>query len=169
MPALSPAQLPAGTAVGWYVDSNNLTHVLTRTPFQVALFKQGAWGDPNYTRPNGPALSTLTPFQAQPHPSDHTVLLTTRLTVHAQSRVSGTVTGPHGTSVLIRGGGSRFGSPLRAGSSSSSSRTGGSRARCRSASASTRAGYGAARTRSASSPSIPWGRHSRMTLRFRYP
>ena len=33
VPPLQPAELPPGTAVGWYVDSSNLTHVLTRTPF----------------------------------------------------------------------------------------------------------------------------------------
>src|SRR5262249_33826103 len=57
IPLLQPAQLPPGTAVGWYADSNNLIHVLTRTPFQVALFRQGAWGDPTYTSANGPALA----------------------------------------------------------------------------------------------------------------
>ncbi len=169
VPALSPAQLPAGTAVGWYVDSNNLTHVLTRTPFQVALFKQGAWGDPNYTGPNGPALSTLTPFQAQPHPSDHTVLLTTRLTVHAQSRVSGTVTGPHGTSVVIRGGGSRFGAPLRAGSyhvvQSYRRKPSSMQIRLRLDARGLRRGSYALRVVALD----PWGRHSRLTLRFRYP
>src|SRR5581483_2365270 len=58
VPSIQSAQLPTGTTVGWYADSSNLTHVLTRTPFQLALFKQGAWGDPTYTGPTGPALTT---------------------------------------------------------------------------------------------------------------
>jgi GH25 family lysozyme M1 (1,4-beta-N-acetylmuramidase) len=116
VPPLQPAQLPPGTAVGWYVDSNNLTHVLTRTPFQVALFKQGAWGDPTYTSANGPALATQTRFQALPHPADGSLQLLTRIAVHSQARVSASVTGPHGVPVLVLGKGSRFGARLRPGS-----------------------------------------------------
>ena len=37
-----PARRSAGTST-----RTTSTHVLTRTPFQVALFKQGAWGDPD--------------------------------------------------------------------------------------------------------------------------
>ena len=103
------------TAVGWYADSNNLTHVLTRTPFQVALFKQGAWGDPTYTSPTGPALRTQTKFQALRHPADHSLLLLTRLAVHSQARMSASVTGPHRTPVVILGQGSRFGARLKTG------------------------------------------------------
>src|SRR5207344_2793158 len=40
VPPLQASQLPPGTAVGWYADGNNLTHVVTRTPFQVSLFKK---------------------------------------------------------------------------------------------------------------------------------
>ncbi|HKD95816.1 MAG TPA: glycoside hydrolase family 25 protein [Gaiellaceae bacterium] len=112
VPSLQPEQLPPGTAVGWYVDSSNLTHVLTRTPFELALFKQGAWGDPAYTSPTGPALETLTTFQALPHPADHTLLLLTRIAVHSQARMSGSVTGPHGVKIPILGKGSRFGANL---------------------------------------------------------
>ena len=116
VPLLQPAQLPAGTAVGWYADPSNLTHVLTRTPFELAWFKQGAWGDPTYTSPTGPALATQTPFRALPHPADRTVLLLTRLAVQSQARVSGSVTGPGGTTVAILGRGSRFGGRLKDGS-----------------------------------------------------
>jgi GH25 family lysozyme M1 (1,4-beta-N-acetylmuramidase) len=169
VPALQPAQLPAGTAVGWYVDSNNLTHVLTRTPFQIALFKQGAWGDPTFTGPTGPALSRLTPFQALRHPSDRTVVLSTRLAVHSQARVSGSVTGPHGTAGVIRGGGSRFGARLKAGSFhvvQSYRRTPSSmQIHLRLDTRGLRRGSYTLRVVALD----PWGRHSRLRLRFRYP
>ena len=42
--------------------------MLTRTPFRISLFKQGAWGDPTYSSPHGPALATQSHFQAVPHP-----------------------------------------------------------------------------------------------------
>src|SRR5262249_25375449 len=116
VPLLQPAQLPPGTAVGWYADSSNLTHVLTRTPFQVALFRQGAWGDPTYTGPNGPTLTTQTTFQALPHPADHSLLLLTRLAVHSQARVSASVTGPGRKTIAVLGKGSRFGGRLKTGS-----------------------------------------------------
>ena len=119
VPPLQPAQLQPGTAVGWYVDANKLTHVLTRTPFRASLFKQGAWGDPTYSSPNGPALATQSHFQAVPHPADRSLLLLTRLAVHSQARISASVTGPHGTVVPILGKGSRFGGLLKTGSSSS--------------------------------------------------
>jgi hypothetical protein len=169
VPLLQPAQLPAGTAVGWYLDANNLTHVLTRTPFQLSMFKQGAWGDPTYTSPNGPALATQTHFQALPHPSDRSLLLLTRLAVHSQARVSASITGPHGTTVPVIGRGSRFGANLKPGTFQlvqSYRRTPGSmqvRLRLN------------ARTLLRGSYSLrivaldPWGRRSRLTLRFRYP
>ena len=169
VPSLQPAQLPAGTAVGWYVDSNNLTHVLTRTPFQIALFKQGAWGDPRYTSPNGPALSTQTHFQALPHPSDRTLLLLARLAVHSQSRVSASIAGPHGTIVPVIGRGSRFGAPLKAGTFQlvqSYRRTPGSmQVRLRLNARTLLRGPYSLRIVALD----PWGRRSRLTLRFRYP
>src|SRR5262249_61988990 len=94
VPSLQPAELPAGTAVGWYLDANNLTHVLTRTPFQLSLFRRGAWGEPTYTSPNGPALATQTHFHALPHPSDRSLLLLTRLALRSQARASASVIGP---------------------------------------------------------------------------
>ena len=115
VPSLQPAQLPSGTAVGWYVDSSNLTHVLTRTPFQLALFKQGAWGDPTYTSPNGPTLATQTPFQALPHPADHSLLLLTRLAVHVAGPPVRLRNRPAPAPVAILGKGSRFGARLKAG------------------------------------------------------
>lgn len=168
VPSLQPAQLPTGTAVGWYVDSNNLTHVLTRTPFEVSLFKQGAWGDPTYTSPNGPALATQTRFRALPHPSDGSLLLLTRLAVHSQARMSASVTGPHGLTIPILGKGSRFGASLRAGTfqlvQAYRRKPGQMQVRLRLN----------ARTLLRGSYSLrvvavdPWGRHGRLTLRFRY-
>jgi hypothetical protein len=169
VPALQPAQLPLGTAVGWYVDSSNLTHVFTRTPFQLSLFKQGAWGDPTYSSPNGPALETQAKFQAVPHPADHSLLLVTRLAVHSQARISASVTGPHGTPVPIIGSGSRFGAPLKAGTFQVVQvyrrKPGVIPVRLRlNARTLTRGPYSLRIV-----ALDPWGRRGRMTLRFRYP
>jgi len=168
VPSLQPAQLPTGTAVGWYVDANNLTHVLTRTPFEVSLFKQGAWGDPTYTSPNGPALALQTPFHTLPHPADKSLLLLAQLVVHSQARMSASVTGPHGVTIPILGKGSRFGSLLSAGTlqlaQSYRRKPGAMQVRLRLN----------ARTLLRGSYSLrivgvdPWGRHGRMTLHFRY-
>jgi GH25 family lysozyme M1 (1,4-beta-N-acetylmuramidase) len=162
-----PPQLPAGMAVGWYVDSSNLTHVLTRTPFQIAQFKQGAWGDPTYTSPNGPSLGKQTAFQALPHPSDQTVLLTTRLAVHSQARISASVTGPHGVPVAILGKGSRFGARLRVGSfdavQSYRRKPGSLQIHLRLNARGLRPGSYSFRVVAVD----PWNRRSRLTLRFR--
>jgi hypothetical protein len=168
VPSLQPAQLPTGTAVGWYVDASNLTHVLTRTPFEIALFKQGAWGDPTYTSPTGPALTTQTKFQTLRHPADHSLLLLTRLAVHSQARLTGAVTGPHGVSVPILGKGSRFGANQHAGTlriAQSYRRTPGSmQVRLRLDAPTLRPGPYSLRIAAVD----PWGRHGRLTLRFRY-
>ncbi len=167
MPPLQPAQLPPGTAVGWYVDANNLTHVLTRTPFQVALFKQGAWGDPTFTSPTGPALKTQTRFQALPHPADHSILLLTRLAVHSQARITASVTGPHRTSVVILGHGSRFGARLEGGGfrtvQAYRRKPGSMQVRLRLNARTLRPGRYSLRVVAVD----PWGRHGRKTLRFR--
>jgi GH25 family lysozyme M1 (1,4-beta-N-acetylmuramidase) len=169
VPALQPAALPAGTAVGWYVDSSNLTHVLTRTPFQIALFKQGAWGDPTYTSPSGPTLTKQAPFEELPHPSDHTIVLTTRLAERAQARLSAAVTGPHRTSVAILGKGSRLGTALRRGSFTTAQsykrKPGTVRLRLRLNARALRAGSYSLRVVAVD----PWGRHRGLTLRFRLP
>jgi GH25 family lysozyme M1 (1,4-beta-N-acetylmuramidase) len=168
VPPLQPAQLLPGTAVGWFGDPNNLVHVLTRTPFQVALFKQGAWGDPTYTSPNGPALATQSKFQALPHPADHTLLLLTRLAVHSQARLSASVTGPHRAPVQILGKGSRFGAPLKAGSfrvvQSYRRKPGTTPVRLRLNARVLRPGPYSLRVVAVD----PWGRRSHVTLRFRY-
>jgi GH25 family lysozyme M1 (1,4-beta-N-acetylmuramidase) len=167
VPPLQPAQLPPGTAVGWYGDSNGLTHVLTRTPFQLAFFKQGAWGDPTYTSPSGPALATQTRFRAVPHPADHSLLLLTRLAVHSQARMSATVTGPHRTPVVILGKGSRFGARLRPGGlklvQAYRRKPGALQVHLRLNARILPAG----RYRLRIVAVDPWGRHGRRTLRFR--
>jgi GH25 family lysozyme M1 (1,4-beta-N-acetylmuramidase) len=168
VPPLQPALLPAGTAVGWYVDSNKLTHVLTRTPFQVSLFKQGAWGDPTYTSPNGPALAIETPFRALPHPADRSLLLLTRLAVHSQARLTAWVTGPRGLRIPILGKGSRFGAPLGAGTfqlvQAYRRKPGVMQVRLRLNARALRPGAYSLRVVAVD----PWGRHGRRTLRFRY-
>ena len=168
VPPLQGGQLLPGTAVGWYVDTNNLTHVLTRTPFEIALFKQGAWGDPTYTGPTGPSLATQSTFRALPHPADHSLLLLTRLAVHGQSRVSGSVTGPKGVTVPVVGRGSRFGARLRAGTfrlvQSYRRKPGTMQVRLRLSVRSLRPGAYTLRVAALD----PWGRHSRLRLRFRY-
>jgi GH25 family lysozyme M1 (1,4-beta-N-acetylmuramidase) len=167
VPPLQPAQLPAGTAVGWYADSNNLTHVLTRTPFQVALFKQGAWGDPTYTSPNGPALAKQTRFRALPHPADRSLVLLTRLAVHSQARITASVTGPHGVPVSILGRRSRFGARLGAGSyravQSYRRKPGSLQVDLRLNARVLRSGSYRLRVVAVD----PWGRRSRLTLSFR--
>ena len=169
VPALNPPQLPPGTAVGWYADSSNLTHVLTRTPFQLSLFKQGAWGDPTYTSPNGPALQTQNKFQALPHPADHSLLLLTRLAVHSQARISAWVTGPHATPIPILGKGSLFGAALKTGTFQTVQayrrKPGSMPVRLRLNARTLRRGPYSLRIVAVD----PWGRHGRMTLRFRYP
>jgi hypothetical protein len=168
VPTLQPAQLPPGTSVGWYVDSTSLTHVLTRTPFQVGLFKQGAWGDPTYTSPNGPALATQTKFQATPHPADRTLVLLTRLAVQSQARVSGSITGPHGLAVPILGNGSRFGGRLKGGPlplvQAYRRKPGSMQVRLRLNARLLPHGSYSLRVFAVD----PWGRRSHLTLRFRY-
>lgn len=169
IPALSPAELPPGTAVGWYVDSSNLTHVLTRTPFQVALFKRGAWGDPTYTSPNGPSLRAQVPLEVLPHAADHTILLSTRLSLHSQAQLSASVTGSGQRSVAILGNGSRLGVRLRAGGyrivKAYRPRPGTVIVRLRLNARGWRPGSYRLRVVAFD----PWRRRSGLTLRFRYP
>jgi GH25 family lysozyme M1 (1,4-beta-N-acetylmuramidase) len=168
VPALQQAQLPPGTAVGWYVDTNSLTHVLTRTPFQVALFKQGAWGDPTYSSPTGPALARQSTFRALPHPADHSLLLLTRLAVHSQARVTGSVTGPRGVTIPVLGKGSRFGAPLKAGTfrlvQAYRRKPGSMQVRLRVDARTLRPGRYAMHVVALD----PWGRRSHLNVRFRY-
>ncbi|HEU5215177.1 MAG TPA: glycoside hydrolase family 25 protein [Gaiellaceae bacterium] len=170
LPALQPAALPPGTAVGWYVDSANRTHVLTRTPLQLALFKQGAFGDPTYTSPNGPTLNAQRPLEVLPHGADHTLLLLTRLSLHAQARLSASVLGRGGRIVPILGSGSRLGVRLGAGrafrvAQAYRARPGTVIVRLRLNARGWRPG--AYRLRVVALD--PWGRRKALTMRFRYP
>jgi hypothetical protein len=169
IPTLQPAELPQGTAVGWYVDSSNLTHVLTRTPFQIALFKRNAWGDPSFTSPNGPSLRTQVPLEVRPHAADHTILLSTRLSLQSQAQMSAQVIGPGRRPVAILGSGSRLGVRLRPGGFSIAKayrpRPGTVIVHLRLNARGWRPG--AYRLRIVALD--PWGRRSGLTLRFRYP
>lgn len=169
IPALQPAALPPGTAVGWYVDASNLTHVLTRTPFQIALFKRNTWGDPTYTSPNGPSLRTQRPLEVLPHLADHTILLSTRLTLRSQAQMSASVTGPGHRTVAILGSGSRLGVRLRPGGyrivKTYRPRPGVVLVRLRLNARGWRPGSYRLRVVAVD----PWRRRSGLTLRFRYP
>ncbi|HLY85170.1 MAG TPA: GH25 family lysozyme [Gaiellaceae bacterium] len=170
IPALQPAELPPGTTVGWYSDSNKLTHVLTRTPFQIALFRQGAWGDPTYTSPNGPTLKTQVPLEVLPHPADHSIVVATRLTLASQAQLTAAVTGPYHRRVAILGKGSRFGARLAPGrgyavAKSTRSRPGTVVIHLRLNARGWRPGRYQLRVVAVD----PWGRRKGLTLRFRYP
>ena len=170
VPPLQPAQLPPGTVVGWYVDSSNLTHVLTRTPLQLSLFKRGAWGDPTYTSANGPALKTQVPLEVLPRRADRSILLVTRLSLHSQARLSASVTGPGRKPVPILGQGSRLGARLRAGRAFLLART----YRSRPGTVLVHLRLNARRWLPGSYRARlvaldPWGRRSVLNLRFRYP
>jgi GH25 family lysozyme M1 (1,4-beta-N-acetylmuramidase) len=169
VPPLEPAALPAGTAVGRYVDAGNHTHVLTRTPLALALFKQGAWGDPNYTSPNGPALKAQVPLEVLPHRADRSLLLLTRLSLQSQARISASVTGPGRRVVPILGSGSRLGTRLHSGAfrlvQAYRSRPGTVVVRLRLNARGWRPGAYRLRLNAVD----PWGRHKALALRFRYP
>ncbi len=170
VPALNPPVLPAGTAVGSYVDSNHFTHVLTRTPFQLALFRRGAWGDPRYTATGGPKLTTQRPLEVLPHPADHSLLLMTRLSLHSQARLSVSVARGRARPVAIFGKGSRLGPRLRSGRGYRVAKTYRPRpgtiiVRLRVNARGWRPGAYKVRFVAID----PWGRRSRLALRFRYP
>jgi GH25 family lysozyme M1 (1,4-beta-N-acetylmuramidase) len=112
---LDPPQLPAGEEVGSYLDSDGLTHVLTREPLRLSLFTAGAWGDPTYTSPDGTGLTRSLPLQAVSHRADRTLLVITQLTSVEQVRLSATITGPGHKKIAILPKGSRLGSRLPAG------------------------------------------------------
>ncbi|HLX32874.1 MAG TPA: glycoside hydrolase family 25 protein [Gaiellaceae bacterium] len=112
VPVLNPPQLPAGQQIGRYLDTNSLTHVLTRAPLDLALFTAGAWGDPTYTSPNGPALSQKKPLEALFRRSDKSVLVLTRVSALSQTRLTATITGAGGKKIGILPNGSRLGAPL---------------------------------------------------------
>jgi GH25 family lysozyme M1 (1,4-beta-N-acetylmuramidase) len=168
VPPLQPGTLPPGTTVGWYVDASSLTHVLTRTPLEFALFKKGAWGDPTYTSPNAPALRAQVPLEVVPHRADRSLVISTRIALNAQARVSASVTGAGGT-VPILGKGSRLGVRLRAGTlrlaQAYRARPGAMLVHLRLNARGWRPGSHRLRIVALD----PWGRRGVLTLRFRYP
>jgi GH25 family lysozyme M1 (1,4-beta-N-acetylmuramidase) len=169
VPPLAPSVLPPGTTVGRFVDAGNHTHVLTRTPLSVALFKQGGWGDPNYTSPTGPALKAQVPLEALPHRADRTLLLVTRLSLQSQARISASVVGAGGRVVPILGSGSRLGVPLHPGAfglvQAYRPRPGTVLVRLRLNARAWRPGTYRLRFNAVD----PWGRRKALALRFRYP
>jgi hypothetical protein len=95
-------------------------------------------------------------------------VLATRLAVHSQARISGSVTGPHATAVPILGRGSRFGGLLKAGTfqvvQAYRRKPGLLEVRLRlNARTLVRGTYGLRIV-----AVDPWGRRGRITLRFRY-
>ena len=144
--------------------------MLTRTPFQLALFKKGAWGDPTLSAANGPALKAQVPLEVLPHVADHTILLLTRLSLNSQAQLTASVIGRSGSSVAILGKGSRLGVRLHAGSAAHvvhayRPRPGTVIVRLRLNGRNWRPG--AYRLRITAFD--PWRRRGSLTLRFRYP
>jgi hypothetical protein len=115
VPTLATAALPPGTVVGTYVDANGLTHVLTRTPLRLALFKRRTWGDPTYTSPKGPSLVRQTKVRVLVRRASRSVLVLARLAAQSQTKLTATVLRPRGGTISIVGKGSRLGVRLRPG------------------------------------------------------
>jgi GH25 family lysozyme M1 (1,4-beta-N-acetylmuramidase) len=113
--ALDPPQLIAGESVGSYLDTDGLTHILTRVPLQTALFTAGAWGDPTYTSAAGPQLAEKSPLRVVPHRSDRTLLVLTQLSSPEQTRLTAAIVAPNGKKVGILLKGSRLGARLSPG------------------------------------------------------
>ena len=112
VPTLSLPALPSGEQLGAYTAEDGTTHVLTRSPLDLSLFTAGAWGDPTYTSPAGPALTEQTPLKVLPRASDRTVLVLMRLTATEQTRLTATITSPTGKIVSILPKGSVLGTRL---------------------------------------------------------
>lgn len=169
VPAVAGATLPANAAVGSYVDSTGLTHVLVRTPLRLAVFPRGGWGDPRYTTAKGPSLTQLGRFRLAPQ-RDRTLLLLTRLATRSQARLHAWITGPHGTHVRILGKGSRLGPALRYPGSYKVAKT--ERDRPGSFPARLRVNARALRVGGRYALHVwavdPWGRHQALSLRFVY-
>lgn len=170
VPLLPTPVLPAGTAVGAYVDSLGLTHVLTRTPLNVALFERGAWGDPTLTATGGPVLTRQTAVRVLTRAPSHSVLVLARLSLQGQARLAATVFRLGGHRLAVLGKGSRLGAPLEAGKAfrvvrAELDRPGAVRLRLRLNSRVVLPGSYRVRIDAVN----PWGRRSRLTLRFRYP
>lgn len=112
---LSPPQLAPGEIVGSYLDTDGLTHALTRVPLRLALFTAGGWGDPTYTSPKGPAL-TASPLKTVFQRASHTLVVLTQLSSASQARLTAFIVAPDGRRLGILLSGSRLGSRLTPGS-----------------------------------------------------
>jgi GH25 family lysozyme M1 (1,4-beta-N-acetylmuramidase) len=117
VPLLPSAALPAGQPAGAYRDAAGALHVLARAPGQLALFVQGAWGDPARVPSVRPTLQRLTGAAAlvPRRRPDGTFFFTTRVIVTGQARLTATLLGPHGTRPRILRTGSRLGTWLSGG------------------------------------------------------
>ncbi len=170
VPLLKTADLPKDDTVGAYVDSDGLTHVLTRTPLDVALFQQGAWGDPSFTSPKGPTLAQIGPVRILERRASHSVLVLARISAQGQARLAAAVLRSGGGRLAVLGSGSRFGPPLAAGKvfhvvRTELDRPGTIRVRLRLNERVLLPG----RYRVQITAVDPWGRRKQLVLRFRYP
>lgn len=113
VPELASAALPAGKQLGYYL-ANGVPHVLTRVPVRLALFQQGAWGDPSLASVKGPTLVQHSAIHVLPR-KDKTALVLTRFSTASQVKLSATIVTPAGKRVAIIPTGSRFAGPVPTG------------------------------------------------------
>ncbi len=116
VPALTSPALPVKNTIGSYLASDGTLHVLTRLPVRLALFRQGAWGDPSLSSVHGPQLVQHSQVHALRR-SDGSVLVLTSLSSASQVRLYGSVLAPGNGRISIFGKGSRLGPPLTPGTS----------------------------------------------------
>jgi GH25 family lysozyme M1 (1,4-beta-N-acetylmuramidase) len=170
VPVLNSPALPTGQKLGAFLPVSGIAQILTRTPLDLAFFAAGAWGDPTYTSPTGPSLTLQTPLRAIVRSSDRTVLVLTRLATTEQTRLTARITSPTGKVVSILPKGSVLGSPLPAGRAlravlAERDRPGAIRLRLRINDRRLAAGTYTLRVVALD----PWGRASRLALRFARP
>jgi GH25 family lysozyme M1 (1,4-beta-N-acetylmuramidase) len=169
VPALAGPELPSDATVGSYVDSGGLTHVLTRTPLRLALFREHRWGDPTYTSPAGPSLVQNTQVRVVTRPASHSVFVLARLSAQSQTQLVVRVSRRGGKLLAFLGNGSRIG--VRLGHRAYKvakvelERPRAIPVRIRLNDRVLRPGAYLIRIFATD----PWGRHSRVTLHFRYP
>jgi GH25 family lysozyme M1 (1,4-beta-N-acetylmuramidase) len=169
VPPLAGSALATGTPVGSYVDSSGLTHVLTSTPLRLALFQARHWGDPTYTSADGPSLVRQTKVRVLVRRPSHSVLVLTRLSAKSQTQLAVTVYRRGGKRLAMLGKGSRLGLRLKPGRVYKVAKV--ELDRPRAIPVRIRLNQwvlrpGAYRVHIVALD--PWGRHSLMTLRFRY-
>ncbi|MBV8258950.1 MAG: hypothetical protein JO073_14145, partial [Actinobacteria bacterium] len=108
VPALTTPALPAKDAIGSYVAQDGTLHVLTRQPVRLALFQQGAWGDPSLSSVKGPQLVQHTPVKVLRR-GDGSVLVLTSLSCASQVRAYGSILAPGNGRIALYGNGSSLG------------------------------------------------------------